>query len=292
MYRFPIGIFICFVAGSPLLGQEPAAPTADVALRQLSNSDPEIRLEAVGELQTSLDPRVPGAMLPMLADEGNSIRRLAARAVGSRWWQISEAEVPTFLGALKRNASSPHDDEVNMVHRAQGLLTRTYEGNMFARSADKRWVVYERYGHPCLIDTKSDTEELLGWKEGEYAALISSWGNGPTSESILWHPKRPMAAFNMLLSRKAGTLWVWKHGTPLRKLDIDELLKTVQTPDAMAEPFGGYFVDDIAWKGDELRFTFSYTSAKGEEYTDYNCALAWDSAKDKLRLIERKKGAN
>lgn len=292
MNRFHIGIFFCLVAGTSLFGQEPASPSADAALKQLANPDPEKRVEAVRALQTSLDPRIPGAMLPMLTNEGNSIRRLAARAVGSRWWQIPEKDVSTFLGALKRNASSPQDDEVNMVHRAQGLLTRSYEGNMFGQSADKRWVVYERYGLPCLIDTKSGTEELLGWNEGDYAALISSWGNGPTSESILWHPKRPMAAFNMLLSRKSGTLWIWKHGTPLRKLSIDELLKAVEVPSDAANPAGGYFVDDIVWKGDELRFLFSYTTVKGDAYTDYNCLLGWDSTKDKLRLIERKKSDN
>jgi hypothetical protein len=292
MNRFPIGVFLCLVAVAPLFGQEPSSPSPDPFLKQLSNSDPEKRLAAQGALMTSLDPRIPDAMLSLMTDEGNTIRRQAARAIGSRWWQIPEEKRAAFLGALSRNASSSFEDEQNMVHRAQGLLTRSYEGNMFARSGDKRWVAYERYGLPCLIDTKSETEELLGWKEGDYAALISSWGNGPTSESILWHSKRPIAAFTMLLSRKASTLWFWKHGSPLRKLDIDELLKLVDQAGAAIEPSGGYFVDDVVWKGDELRFTFSYTTVKGDEYTDRNCVLGWDSTKDKLRLIERKKSTN
>jgi hypothetical protein len=289
MKEFRIGVFLLLMAGASLWSQEPPAPPADSFLKQLANPDPEKRLEAQARLMTSLDPRIPKAMLGLLADEGNTIRRQAARAIGSRWWQISEADMAAFQGGLKRNASSSLDDERNMVARAQGLLTRSYEGNMFARSADKRWVIYERYGLPCLIDTKSESEELLGWKEGDYAALISSWGNGPTNESVLWHPKRPMAAFSMLVSRKASALWIWRHGVPLRKLDVGDLLKAVELSVETVEPTGGYFVDDVAWKGDELRFEFSYTTVKGEEYTDRICVLGWDASKDRLRVIERKK---
>jgi HEAT repeat protein len=61
-----------------------ADPT-DALLAQLKNPEPETRIAALRELQTSLDPRIPDAMLPLLSDEGNSIRRLAARAIGSRW---------------------------------------------------------------------------------------------------------------------------------------------------------------------------------------------------------------
>jgi hypothetical protein len=63
-------------------------------------------------------------MLPLLSDEGNSIRRLAARAIGSRWWQISKEKVPQFIEALRRNKKSEFEDERNMIARAIGLLTR------------------------------------------------------------------------------------------------------------------------------------------------------------------------
>ena len=58
-------------------------------LAQLKNPEPDARVAAVRELQTSLDPRVPDAMLSLLSDEGNSIRRLAARAI----WQSMVANV-------------------------------------------------------------------------------------------------------------------------------------------------------------------------------------------------------
>ena len=59
------------------------AEPQDAFFTQLKSPEPDVRIAALRELQTSLDPRIPDAMLPLLADEGNSIRRLAARAIGS-----------------------------------------------------------------------------------------------------------------------------------------------------------------------------------------------------------------
>ena len=134
----------------------------DGLFAQLKNPEADVRIAALRELQTSLDPRIPDAMSSLLADEGNSIRRLAARAIGSRWWQIPKEKVPQFVATLRRNENSEFEDERNMVARAIGLLTRDYASKMFACSANKRWVIYERHGLPCLIDTKTDTEELCG----------------------------------------------------------------------------------------------------------------------------------
>jgi hypothetical protein len=137
-------------------------PDTEADLVKLKNSSADVRLEALRDLQTSLDLRIPDAMLPLLSDEGNSIRRLAARAIGSRWWQIAKERMPEFVTALHRNDKTEFEDEKNMIDRAVGLLTREYSGDMFARSANKRWVIYERRGLPCLIDTQTEPEELLG----------------------------------------------------------------------------------------------------------------------------------
>jgi len=58
-------------------------------------------------------------MLSLLSDEGNSIRRLAARAIGSRWWQIPKEKTESYLNALQHNLRSEIDfeDEKNMGHR-------------------------------------------------------------------------------------------------------------------------------------------------------------------------------
>jgi hypothetical protein len=150
----------------------------DAFLAQLKKPEPDTRIAALRELETSLDPRIPDAMFPLLSDEGNSIRRLAARAIGSRWWQISN-EMPEFVEALRRNKKSEFEDERNMIARAIGLLKRDYTSEMFACSTNKRWAIYERRGLPCLIDTKTDTEELLGWPREESLGLeLFIAGNG------------------------------------------------------------------------------------------------------------------
>src|SRR5260370_8602011 len=88
-----------------------AAASEDAFFLQLNSPDPDVRIAAVRELQTSLDPRIPDAMLPLLADEGSSIRRLAARAIGSRWWQIPKEKVPHLITPLRRNKNSHFQHE-------------------------------------------------------------------------------------------------------------------------------------------------------------------------------------
>src|SRR5215475_6442738 len=141
---------------TPQSGSDPT----DALLARLKNPEPDARIAAVRELQTSLDPRIPDAMLSLLSDEGNSIRRLAARAIGSRWWQIPKEKTDSYVNALQHNLRSEIDfeDEKNMAERAIGLLTKRYDSKMFSRSPNGRWVIYERYSFPCLIDTTTYTE--------------------------------------------------------------------------------------------------------------------------------------
>src|SRR5262249_22900202 len=79
---------------------------ADVYLPQLKDKDSDVRVEAVRQLLTSLDSRIPEAMLPLLSDEGNSIRRLAARAIGSRWWQIPTDKTQIYFTPLQPNSQT------------------------------------------------------------------------------------------------------------------------------------------------------------------------------------------
>jgi len=85
--------------------------------------------------------------------------------IGSRWWQIPKEKAESYVNALEHNLRSEVDfeDEKNMAERAIGLLTRRYDSKMFSRSQNGRWVIYERRGFPCLIDTTTYTEELAGW---------------------------------------------------------------------------------------------------------------------------------
>ena len=135
---------------------------ADVYLPQLKDKDADVRIAALRELLTSLDSRIPEAMLSLLSDEGNSIRRLAARGIGSRWWQIPKEKTESYVNALQHNLRSEIDfeDEKNMAERAIGLLTKRYDSKMFSRSPNSRWVIYERYSFPCLIDTTTYRKTL------------------------------------------------------------------------------------------------------------------------------------
>src|SRR2546430_12734184 len=120
----------------------------DGLFAQLKNPEADVRIAALRELQTSLDPRIPDAMSSLLADEGNSIRRLAARAIGSRWWQIPKEKTENYVTALQSNVKTEvdYEDETHMAERAIGLLTRRYDSKMFSRSPNGRWVMYERRG--------------------------------------------------------------------------------------------------------------------------------------------------
>lgn len=275
---------------SPVFAQDEPVLSEAEAFAQVRDADPEVRVEAVRALQTSLDPRIPDTMLPLLRDEGNSIRRLAARAIGSRWWQIPRERVSEFVGALERNAGSEFEDEQNMVARALGLLRRDYAGKMFARSANKRWVIYERRGLPCLIDTQNSSEELLGWSEERSASIASAWGNAPVEGAALWHPKKEMVAFSILLHRKASTVWIWRHEKPLREIEMSEVTKALDLRESDLNLAGGFFTEPKEWAGEELRFEVSLVTTKKEEsYVDHTAVLAWNAATDRLRVVSHQK---
>jgi hypothetical protein len=261
----------------------------DAFLAQLKNSEPDARIAALRELQTSLDPRIPDAMLPLLSDEGNSIRRLAARAIGSRWWQISKENLPQFVETLRRNEGSEFEDERNMVARAMGLLTRDYKSKMFARSSNGRWVVYERRGLPCLIDTTTDTEELFGWPRDESTTsegmLLPALGNEPLGGAVVWHPTKEAVAFSVLKSRRSVMVWIWEHRFGLQKLEPAKLMELLKLKESVEEP-NPFSAQIKEWKNNEL-----YVSV-GWGRDDQSAVVAWDLSKHKWRVISREAPAN
>jgi hypothetical protein len=260
-----------------------ADPT-DALLAQLKNPEPETRIAALRELQTSLDPRIPDAMLPLLSDEGNSIRRLAARAIGSRWWQIPKEKVPQFVEALRRNEKSEFEDERNMVARGIGLLTHDYKSKMFARSSNGRWVVYERRGLPCLIDTTTDTEELLGGPRDESATsegmLLCALGNEPLGDAVAWHPTKEAVAFSVLMSRRSVMIWIWEHRFGLQKLQPAMLMKLLKLKEPVDEP-NPFTAQIKEWKNNELHVSVDW----GRD--EQSAVVAWDLSTHKWRVVSR-----
>ena len=286
--RLGFVVLVLFLQPGRVAAEELDAASVERHLSQLRSDDPEVRIEGLRALLTSLDPRIPDAMLALLSDKGNSIRRLAARAIGSRWWQIPQERMPEFTAALKRNADSEFEDEQNMVARAVGLLNRDYSGKMFVRSPNKRWVIYERRGLPCLIDTETGTEELLGWSGEERRGwLAPAWGNGLLDESAVWSQTGEAVALTMLLNRKESAAWVWQHRTGLRRLDTEKVVKAVGVRESQLHRAGGIFTEIKDWNRDELRLEVTFTTAQGDSYTDHTAVLAWNPETDKLRVISR-----
>ena len=264
-----------------LHAQEPAAVTR--LLKQLESPDIDARQQAMVELQTSLDPRIPEACLPVLTMEGDSIRRLAARAIGSRWHQIPAERIPTFVAALKPHLQSEHTGLVNMARRGIALLEHDFKSPMLSRSRSKRWVIYERRGLPCLIDTTTMTEELPG--HPSEIKMASAYGNEEFGSTVQWHPKKDVVAMDMIQFRRVSLLWFWQHGKGLRQLSVAELCKAVGHPETEIAGAAGFFTEITGWKGDALEFTLSYSVIKGDDFIDHDAKLQWNSATDQLRVI-------
>lgn len=281
-------LLAAFMAAGPAFAQDEAEVTK--LLNKLKSEDIEARHAAMLALQTSLDPRIPEACLPALQTEGDSIRRLAARAIGSRWHQVPKERVADFMQALKPHLQSEHDGLVNMARRGLALLGRDYKDAMVSRSKSKRWVVYERHGLPCIIDTENSTEELLGFDPDPqvYNSFMPAWGNSEVAPSVFWHPKQDMVALHILTSRKSSEGWIWRHGHGLRKFTLRELAKILGHQD---EEFGrgaGFFFEIQGWKGSALNFTLDYALHIKGAYISYQSQFQWDSALDKLTVISSK----
>lgn len=267
-----------------LRAQEEAEVTQ--LLKELQSPDTDARREAIAALQTSLDPRIPEACLPLFQMEGDSIRRLAARAVGSRWHQIPKERAPVFTAALKAQLKSEHDGLVNMARRGIALLNRNYGDAMVSRSKSKRWVIYERHGLPCLIDTKTMTEELLGHPSD--AQMTCAWGNSELAPTVHWHPKKEMAAMDLLEGRKLSTIWVWIHGTGLRQLSFDAQVKALgQKEDAIAGA-AGFYTEFTGWNGDSLDYSLTFAVQKGDDYLDHAATLRWNPTTGQVSVISDK----
>ncbi len=257
---------------------------ADVYLPQLKVKDADVRIAALRELQIFLDSRIPEAMLPLLSDEGNSIRRLAARAIGSRWWQIPTEKSEGYVNALAQNLRSEFEDEKNMAERAVGLLTRHYDSKVFSRNPNGRWVIYERRGLPCLIDTTTYTEELLGWprsKNGGLETLLCAFGNEVFGEDALWHPRKEAVALNVLETRRATTVWIWEHRFGLHKLGRAELINLLQPKGEIDEPHP-INATIKEWKDNELQVSVGWGWERGG-----SAVIGWDLSSHKWRVISR-----
>ncbi len=278
-----------FAAIFLILSLRAGATSSEGLLSELRSADPGVRVEALRELLTSSDPRIPEAVLPLLQDEGESVRRLAARAVGSRWGEIPLSLLKKFDQALRRTRREFGDNE--MLARALGLLNRDYSGPTFARSPDSRWVVYERYNLPCVIDTANGTEELVGWapkRKGRFWPL-PILDESPDTALVLWHPKSPMVACNVEFSRQCNAIWIWRPGKPLRIISPETFVAAVGPIDGKIAINVGVEFKAKQWQGETLQIDVSYITEKEENSTGWTAILRWDAKTDRLSATAKVK---
>jgi hypothetical protein len=257
-----------------------ASPEPDALVEKLHDASAEVRIDALRQVQTTLDPRLPKEMLRLLSDQGDSIRRLAARGIGSRYGQIPKEELGDYLPPLRKLLvdREQHEDVALMAERAIGLLTRNYSGDLFAPSPDRKWIIYERYSRPCVIDVRRKNEELLGWRsDTPTMGFGSSWGGCTLKDSAFWHSGSRAVALQIILGRKNTTLWFWIPEGHSKLVELNQK--------KIASLFGAKNFDDSdylcvsgrGWKGNE--FVFEVESSKG------GGKAAWNLKNGSLRHI-------
>ncbi len=283
-FRMAAGLLVLF--GACNLRADEARAVGDLLAKLVPEVAPEEQLAALDGIATSLDPRIPAACLPMLQSPGNSVRRKAARAIGSRWWQIPPGERSRYIKALEANLGSAETDVVNMTRRAIGLVARSYDNDMFGRSPGKRWVIYERSGKPCLIDSRNGTEELLG--AGVEGMFLPAYGNEPVAPCVHWHPAEEMVALEIVIFRRPTLLWVWRPEGGLRPFGADELQEFLKKETgATTEPV----VSDTTfgeWAGKELAFSVECLIGEGEGRDVKTLDLRWRADSDTFVLAGEK----
>lgn len=280
-------------AGSPqhsLLPQSTSGPlkmpaeevvNVDANLAKLKSKDPDRRLEALRSLEYSVDPRLPAILLGLLDDVGNTTRRVAAHGIGSRWWQIPKEQVELYIARLKR--ASPKEQESvgsNECHRSIALLQqaigkRIEHPEAVSISPNGRWIIYDRRGLPCLVDTQTQSEELLGWGGGDYEGRLVG---------TLWHPSKEIAAMSLSTRRGTASLIVWSHGSGTQMIHKDRILDLLQKKKIKANPLMSFISEDqMKWRGDKLIIPMDFATETGDDLSHVATAV-WNLSTGEVSL--------
>lgn len=226
------------------------------AVDDLGSADIGERRAAVEAIQTLSDPRIPPACLPLLHDSGLSIRRQAARAIGSRFSEIPADQRGAYVKALKACASEGPEDVTLICQRGIGLLTQDYRAPSFSVGPHKKWVLYERHKLPVIAPAKGDGVHLLLSpyrmdQEGRPDLLKLEITNAPAAElfSPHWHPGGEAVAFTPVTQRRFyQPVCIWSAGeekvTVLDPVTMKKLLPA-------RYPAWGTTSEFIRWDGDK-----------------------------------------
>ncbi len=270
-------------------GSAPAASPEDargnkmdveVQLAKLKSRDPDARIEALRELEYSLDPRLPEVMLRLLSDSGDSIRRVAAHGIGSRWWQVPKGRVEFFVSKMKEAAKKEGESEGGELCRSIDLLQQSVGKRMefpkaVSLSPNGRWIIYDRLGSPCLIDVQNQTEEILGWPQKDWEGRFLGEG--------LWHPTKEVALVSFHTRRGPASLCVWTHGKGVKVVGKSSFMDLLQKKKlSFHEGMFSLNTEDAKWKGDRLSIPASFEDIKTEK--SYSASFLWDASLMELRL--------
>lgn len=266
--KFIPSALLFLAATSSLLAAE-----AGKQLALLASPDIAVRRAAVEAIQTLDEPAIPAACLTLLKDEGLSIRRQAARAIGSRFSEVPADQRQTYLAALRKCAAEGPEDNTLICQRAIGLLTGNFSFPSFSVGPEKKWVLYERRKLPVIAPLKGGPHRLLSPVWTDWAdkpeLLIMSVTNESAEElfSPHWHPGGEALAFTMKLQRRFfHPICIWVAGDNEVKILEPRSLKPLLPA---RYPDYGTTTEFIRWDGSKaIVRIYDYANADGNDPPD------------------------
>ena len=192
----------------------------------------------------------------ILKDEGFSIRRQAARAIGSRFSEVPDDQRKTYVTALKTCAAEGPEDVTLICQRAIGLLTENYKFPSFSVGPKKKWVLYERRRLPVIAPVKGGPHNLVSPVAIDYDGkpdLLKMEVTNESAEELFhphWHPGGDALAFTMQLQRRFYTpVCVWSATSEKVKILEARSLKDVLPS---RYPAWGTTTEFARWDGDKV----------------------------------------
>jgi hypothetical protein len=226
-------------------------------LSDLQSPEVTTRRATIDAIQTLEDPRIPAACLPLLQDEGFSIRRQAARAIGSRFAQIPASRKEEYLKALKKCEAEGPADVSLICQRAIGLLTQTYSYPSFSVSPNGAWVLYERRRLPVIANVQTRQHMLLApvdlETDPDQALLLKLAVTCDSAMNLFdphWHPQGNVLVFTPHGQwRFYHPICVWVAGEDAVKVLDVEFFKPLL---GSRYPTWGTTTDFVRWDGNKV----------------------------------------
>ncbi len=256
-------------------GSEPVNVNASLA--KLKSKDPDKRLEALRELEYSLDPRLPGVMLGLLSDVGDTTRSVAEHGIGSRWWQIPKDQVGVYIARLKKANPSGEGGQrsIELLEQSQGKRLERPQG--VSLSPNGRWIIYDRRGLPCLIEVQSQSEELLGHDHADREGRFMG-----AAETVRWHPTKEMVAIPLSTRRGTASLVIWGQGAGTRVINKGTLIELLQKRKFKLNSMMFSIAEDkLQWRGEKLVLPLDFETEDGRGHV---ATAVWSLSSGELVL--------